>query len=142
MCNMDKPWFYDQCRHAFGLKQEAHLRWTHNRSRVNWEEFIRCQVRSNEIYSEANHQFSNRNRAVLMNVKSPHKSWSTLRPAVFGTSYSLPLLVSEGGGLVCEYVVKADLLSDHFDSKQAREAIHLPLTCHPSPSLTTHAFIS
>ena len=25
--NKDKPWFDDQCRHAFGLKQEAHLRW-------------------------------------------------------------------------------------------------------------------
>ena len=24
--NKDKPWFDDQCRHAFGLKQEAHLR--------------------------------------------------------------------------------------------------------------------
>ena len=24
--NNDKPWFDDQCRHAFGLKQEAHLR--------------------------------------------------------------------------------------------------------------------
>ena len=23
--NKDKPWFGDQCRHAFGLKQEAHL---------------------------------------------------------------------------------------------------------------------
>ena len=33
--NRDKPWFDDQCRHAFGLKQEAHLRWTHDRSRVN-----------------------------------------------------------------------------------------------------------
>ena len=34
--NKDKPWFDDQCRHAFGLKQEAHLRWTRDRSRVNW----------------------------------------------------------------------------------------------------------
>ena len=34
--NKDKPWFEDQCRHAFGLKQEAHLRWTRDRSRVNW----------------------------------------------------------------------------------------------------------
>ena len=25
--NKDKPWFDDQCRDAFGLKQEAHLRW-------------------------------------------------------------------------------------------------------------------
>ena len=32
-------------------------------------------------------------------------------------------LVSEGGGLVCELVGKADLLSDHFDSKQSREAV-------------------
>ena len=35
--NKDKPWFDDQCRHAFGLKQEAHLQWTRDRSRVNWE---------------------------------------------------------------------------------------------------------
>ena len=49
----------------------------------------------------------------------------------------MPPLVSEGGGLVCESVGKADLLSDHFDSKQSREAVDLPLTCHPSPNLTT-----
>ena len=41
MRNKDKPWFDKQCRHAFGLKQEAHLRWTRDRSRVNWEEFVR-----------------------------------------------------------------------------------------------------
>ena len=35
--NKDKPWFDDQCRHAFRLKQEAHLRWTRDRSRVNWK---------------------------------------------------------------------------------------------------------
>ena len=51
--NTDKNWFDDQCRHAFGPKQEAHLRWTRDRSRVNWEEFVRCQVRANETYSEA-----------------------------------------------------------------------------------------
>ena len=43
---------------------------------------------------------------------------------------------------MCESVGKADLLSDHFDSKQYREAVDLPLTCHPSPSLTTFAFRS
>ena len=32
--NKDKPWFDDQCRRAFDLKHEAHLRWTHDRSRV------------------------------------------------------------------------------------------------------------
>ena len=46
-------------------------------------------------------------------------------------------LVSEGGGLVCESVGKAVLLSDHFDINQSRAAVDLPLTCHPSPSLTT-----
>ena len=35
--NKDKPWFDDLCRHAFGLKQEALLRWTRDCSRVNWE---------------------------------------------------------------------------------------------------------
>ena len=83
-----------------------------------------------------------RNRDVLMNVQSPQKWWSTFKSAVFGSSSSLPPLVSEGGGLVCESVGKADLLSNHFDSKQSREAVDLPLTCHPSPSLTTFAFRS
>ena len=91
--NKDKPWFDDQCRHAFGLKQEAHLRWTRDRSRVNWKEFVYCQVRANETYSEAKRQFSARNRDVLINAQSPHKWWSTLKSAVLGMSSSLPLLV-------------------------------------------------
>ena len=64
------------------------------------------------------------------------------KSAVFGSSSSLHPLVSEGGGLVCESVSKTDLLSDHFDRKQSREAVDLPITCHPSPSLTTFAFRS
>ena len=35
--NKDKPWIDDKCRHAFGLNQEAHLRWTRDRSRVSWD---------------------------------------------------------------------------------------------------------
>ena len=42
----------------------------------------------------------------------------------------------------CESVGKTDLLSVHFDSKQSREAVCLPLTCHPSASFTTIAFRS
>ena len=68
MCNKDKPWFDDQCRHAFSHKQEAHLRWTSDRSRVNWDEFVHCQVRANETYSEAKRLFSARNRDVFMNA--------------------------------------------------------------------------
>ena len=77
--NKDKPLFYDQYRHDFGLKQEAHIRWNRDRSRVNWEEFVRCQVRANETYLKAKRQFSARNRDVLMNAQSPHKWWTGVR---------------------------------------------------------------
>ena len=77
-----------------------------------------------------------------MNAQFPHKWWSTVKSAVFGKIPSLPPLVSECGGVVCESVGKADLLSDHFDSKQSREAVGLPLTCHPFSNLTTFAFRS
>ena len=98
------------CKNAFGLKKEVHLGLTGNRSPVNWEEFVRCQVRANETYSEANRQFSVRNGGILMNLQSPQKWWSTFESAVFGLRSSLPPLVSRGGGLVCESVGKADFL--------------------------------
>ena len=65
--------------------------------------------------------------------------FSSLKSVVFGLSLSLPLLVGEGGGLVCKLVGKANLLSDYFDSKQS---VDLPLTCKLSLSLTTFAFRS
>ena len=73
-----------------------------------------------------------------MNVQSPHKRCPTLKSAVFSKSSSLPPLVNEGGGLVCESVGKADLLSDHFDSQQSMGAVELPLTCHPSLIVLPH----
>ena len=77
-----------------------------------------------------------------MNVQSPHKWWSTLKSAVFGSSSSLPPLVGPGRELVCEPAGKAHLLSDHLDSMQSRESVDLLITCHPSPSLITFAFRS
>ena len=85
--NKDKP---------LGLMQEAHLQWTSDRSRVNLEEFVRCQVRTNETYSDAKRQSSDRNNAVLVNVQS---LISGGKSTLFGTSSSLPSLVSEAGGL-------------------------------------------
>ena len=87
-------------------------------------------MRANETYSEAKSQLNDRNRDVLTNVQSTFKS------KVFSSSSSLPSLVSEGGGLVCESYCMVDLLSDHFDSKPSREVVDLPLTCHPSLSLS------
>ena len=78
--------------------------------------------KANVTYSEAKRQFSGRHTDVLKNVHSPNKWLSTLMSAVLGSSSLLPPLVSEGGGLVCESVGKADLLLDHFDTKQSREA--------------------
>ena len=71
-------------------------------------------MRANETYLEAKHQFCDRNKAVLMNVQSPHKWWSNLKSAVFVTSSSLPSLVSKEWTGVCVSVGKADLLSDRF----------------------------
>ena len=54
----------------------------------------------------------------------------------------MPPLVGGGGGLVCESVGKADLLSDDFDGKPSTESFYLPLNCHPSSSFTSFAFRS
>ena len=39
-----------------------------DRSWVNWEEFVHCQVRANQTYWEGKRQFMHRNRVVLVNV--------------------------------------------------------------------------
>ena len=121
----------------------VHLRWTRDRSRVN-REFVHCQRKTNAVYAEAMRQFSVRSRDVLMNAQCPHKWWSTMRSVVFGSSSdsSLPPLIGAGGGLVCESVGKADMLSANVDGKQSRDPVDLPSTCHPFPSLTTFAFRS
>ena len=49
----DKLWFDDDCRLAFNIKQGAHLRWTRDRSRVNWDEFVNYQRMANAVYTEA-----------------------------------------------------------------------------------------
>ena len=80
--NKDTPWFNDDCRLAFDIKQGSHLRWTRDRSRVNWDEFVHYQMRANAVYAEAMRQFSVGSRDVLMNAQCPHKWWSTLKSAI------------------------------------------------------------
>ena len=48
--NKEKPWFDDQCRRAFDLKQEAHLQWTRDRSRIHPHIFHQT-LRSNCSFS-------------------------------------------------------------------------------------------
>ena len=75
-----------------------------------------------------------------MNAQFPHKWWSTLKSAMFGLSSSLSPLVGGGGGLVCELVGRADILSDHFVGKQSKESVDLPQNSYPSPRLASFAF--
>ena len=49
--NKDKPLINDNCRLAFDIKQGSHLRWTRDRSRVNWDEFVHYQRRANAVYA-------------------------------------------------------------------------------------------
>ena len=69
----DKPWFDGQCRRAFELNQMAHLGWTSDHSLVNWEEFVRCQIRDNETYLMVKRRFRVRIRNDFMNAQLPHK---------------------------------------------------------------------
>ena len=71
--NKNKPWFDDDCRCAFDIKQRAHLRWTRDRSRVSWDKSVHYQRRVSAVYGEAMRQFSVRSRDVLMNAQCPHK---------------------------------------------------------------------
>ena len=112
-----------------GLKQEAHLRWSRDHSRVNSDEFVHCQVRANETYLEAKCQFSDRHMDVHMNAQCPISGGKLLSLRCSArVRRSFPPLVGGSGGLVCETVGKAHLLSDHFYGKQSRESIYLPLT--------------
>ena len=81
--------------------------------------------------------------AVLIIVESPNKWWFSLKSAVYGTSSSLPPLVSEGGRLVSESLVRLICCQIILTaSSPCREAVDLPPTCHQSPCLTTFAFRS
>ena len=59
-----------------------------------------------------------------------------------GSDSFLPPPIGAGGGLVCESVGKAEMLSANFDGEQSRDRVDLPSTCHPSSCLTTFAFRS
>ena len=122
MQNKDMPWFDDQCSHAFGLKQEAHLCQTCDRSWVKWEDFVRCQVRAK----------STRRPSICLVSKTGMLFW-------------MPRLLITGGPLLSllwlAWVHHCHLM-DHFDSKQCMESVDLPFTCHQSPWLTTFAFKS
>ena len=138
----------------FGLMMTAGLHSTSSRGPISGGlvivleltamSYVHYQRRANAVFTEVMRQFSVRSRDDLMNAQCPHKWWSTLKSAVFGSKFNstLPFLIGAGGGLVCESVGKAAMLSAYFDGKHSRDPVDMPSTCHPSPSLTTFAFRS
>ena len=59
---------------------------------------------------------------------------------MFGAESDIPPLCSPGGALVSDPAGKAELLSMWFDSKQSRDIVELPQTCHPRPAFCGIAF--
>ena len=111
--NRDKPWFNDDCWLAFDIKQEAHLRWSRDRSRVKMSLTI---ARGGPM--------------MYMPRLCVSLPWSRLCSAQVRIRLFLLLL----GWVV--------VWSAHFDGKLSRDPVDLPSPCHPSPSLTTFAFKS
>ena len=138
----DQPWFSDDCRLAFDEKQEAYRIWLRERSPDNWHQFRNRQMLAKRVYAEAERQFHAEARDRLNSATSAHRWWKVLKESVLGVECSLPPLIGPGGGLVSLPREKAELFSEHFDSKQSRRTLELPATCNVQPRLTRFAFRS
>ena len=138
----DKPWFDDSCRRVYQLKQEAYRRWRRSQMCIDYQTFVDSRRYANEVYAIAQREHRARARETMLLTNNSHKWWSTLKSAVFGARSSIPPLVGNGGALVSDSVGKADLLLRHFDEKQSRESVPIPLTCFPEVKLAGFAFRS
>ena len=136
----DAAWFDGDCRRAFELKQSAYHRWCRNRSAENWDLFCQARGTANRLYAAAKARYSADCRRNLDDCASANAWWRTLKGHVFGAESDIPPLCSPGGALVSDPAGKAELLSTWFDSKQSRDIVELPQTCHPRPAFCGIAF--
>ena len=120
----DKAWFSAECRAARDAKQAAYHRWSRQRSRESWDEYVHARSFAVKTYRDAEKEYVRSVRKKLSNSSDPHKWWSTLKSAVFGSCSSLPPLLSDGGELVTNPKGKDDLLMTHFDSKLSRKQLY------------------
>jgi hypothetical protein len=141
----DKVWFNRECRNARTRKQEMYHRWRTDRSEDNWNAYVRARAEAQHVYENAEKADIIRTRETLIGANAPHKWWSTLKSSLFGSSPSVPPLISPGGSLVCGAKDKADLLMTTFDGKQNHQQLNVvdaePLT-DPPYSLSSFAFRS
>ena len=123
----DEPWFNRECRTAFERKQLAQCQWVRSRSRADWMEFKLVQRYANTCHCAARVRFSQRCRNKLQFASSVHARWVTLKESVFGVdSFILPFR-GVGGELVSGPALNAELLSEHFESKQSHDSVALLL---------------
>ena len=101
-----------------------------------------AQRDANACYGAARVRFSQRCRDKLQSASSAHAWWVTLKESVFGVDSSIPPLRAVGDALVLDPALKAELLTEHFDGKQSRDSVALPLSCHPEPKFCSFVFKS
>ena len=138
----DKAWFNDRCRQAYRDKHTAYNLWSVNRSRLCWENYVVMRNMANNVYKEAEAQYNAHLKEVLTGATQPHTWWSALKCSLFGVEPSIPPLLKSDGSITFYPLDKANILADSFNSKQSREDIQLPQSCHPFPSFNTFAFRS
>ena len=138
----DSPWFDNECRRAFERKKTAYSQWCRSRSGFDWDQLLLARRNAEVCYAAAKSRYSQRCVAKLDASLSPHRWWQVLKEPVFGASSDIPPLQAPGGCLISDPAGKAELLSSWFDSKQSREIITIPQSCHPEPSFCRFAFRS
>ena len=107
---------------------------------MNWDLYCKARGTANRLDAAANARYSADCRRNLDDCGSANAWWRTLKGHVFGVESDIPPLCSPGGALVSDPVGKGDLLSAWFNSKQSRDIVELPQTCHRRPALCGIAF--
>ena len=92
------------------------------------------------LYAAAKARYSVDCRRNFDDCSSANAWWRTPKGHVFGAESDIPPLCSPCGTLVSDPAGKAELLSMWFDSKQSRDIVEFPQTCHPRPAFCGIAF--
>ena len=138
----NQPWFEESCRRAHHCKQTLFHVWRHNRSQLNYLNFLEARRDANRIFHEAEKRYNQKLKTQLQEVTQDHLWWTKLKSSIFGSSTLIPLLLSGDGKLLVDSNDKAELLDETFSAKQSNEDVVIPSGCHPEPHLTKFAFRS
>ena len=129
------------CENRIGpCEKSAYHRSCRNRSAVNWDLFCQARGTANRLYAAAKARYSADSHRNLDDCVSANDWWRTPEGHLFFTESDIPPLYSYGGALVSDPAGKAELLSAWFDSKQSRDIVELPQTCHRRPAFCGIAF--